>query len=245
MSCSVTLKATYNGAQYTSLRSAINAAGKSSGGTVTAQALLAESITITADVTIDLNGKNWVVEYPTPSVPLTVNGGNVTLKGGVLRGGYASALGNGIIINGGSLTLAEGFVAQGTDATAVRVNGGDLVLNKNVALLTGMKVPVGKVLVDYLPEGTAFVKCSEDPSGVITVSDPQAFVAGVYEQNETTESMAVVAHTHAGSPCACGYVCSHESGWTEGGKCKGCGASAAAKVTARQARPIICLSPPR
>ena len=95
---------------------------------------------------------------------------------------------------------------------SVTINGGTLILKKGAALLSGLQVPEGKVLADYLPEGTAFVKCSYDySSNTVTVSDPQEFVSDVYTANKLAERMVIVSHTHdfSGSACPCGFNCDH------------------------------------
>ena len=237
--CGAQMAAEYNDTQYASIKTAVNAA-KSSGGTVKVALNVAECVRVMdGTVIFDLDGNVWKASPNTFSdnQPLTVMGGNVTLKNGRLYQGRASSeAGEGLMIRGGSVTV-EGDVSiqggrRGPDQLhpSIDLQSGQLTLSEGVKLLTGMKVPEGQVLADYLPENTAFVMCSEDSSGEITVSDPQEFVPGVYTGNETTESMAVVAHTHTGSPCACGYVCRHESGWTADGKCIACGAAAAAQV---------------
>ena len=63
---------------------------------------------------------------------------------------------------------------------SITLNGGTLILKEGAVLLSGLQVPEGKVLADYLPEGTAFVKCSYDNSSdTVPVSDPQEFVSDV------------------------------------------------------------------
>lgn len=128
-----------------------------------------------------------------------------------------------IVINGGGVTVEENVRVKGgqydsdVPCPSITLNGGSLILKEGAALLSGLQVPDGKVLADYLPEGTAFVKCSYDyKSNTVTVSDPQEFVPDVYTANNITEEMAVVSHTHDFSEnenaCVCGFTCAHDSG---------------------------------
>ena len=223
MSCNAMLKATYNGAPYTSLQMALDAAKKDGGGTVKAETYVTERITVTGgDVTIDLNGNVWYVQTA-PCVPLTVDGGKVTLQNGVLRGGYVSTTGNAAVVNSGSLTLAEGFVAQGTGATAVKVTGGDLILNENVVLSGGLEVPADKTLADYLPDKTVF-KTGQYDADENRYYEGENYVAGVFTIHTYTSDMQVQSHTehlYMNGVCGCGAECPHES-WQDG-QCAACG----------------------
>ena len=110
---------------------------------------------------------------------------------------------------------------------SITLNGGTLILKEGAVLLSGLQVPEGKVLADYLPEGTAFVKCSYDNSSdTVTVSDPQEFVSDVYSTNRSTEEMMIVSHTHdfgGGTACPCGFNCDHSVVDSATGKCENCG----------------------
>lgn len=257
--CGAVLAAEYNGKQYASIQSAINAA-KSSGGTVELAQDVAENVTITdGTVTIDLNKKTWYHAdgLAFPYVPLTVSGGNVTLKNGNLyQSGTSSKAGTGLVITGGSVTVESTMSVKGSGddrATypAIDLRGGTLNLSKNVTLINGLKVPENKKLADYLPENTAFVKCEYDADGV-KIPDTRTYISKAYSINECTEDMAIVAHEHSCTAdkqtCDCGYTCTHPAfangicstcGYTcphtdvdeTTAKCKTCGTTFVAKVT--------------
>ena len=223
--CGAVHSATYDGKKYASLQSVIDAAAPV-GGTVTLARQINENVVVPdGTVTIDLGGNRWSADISYSKkgyVPLSVNGGNVTLKNGNLfQGSSTSTYETGIVINGGSVTVEEdarvrgGVLDRDVLCPSVTINGGTLILKKGAALLSGLQVPEGKVLADYLPEGTAFVKCSYDySSNTVTVSDPQEFVSDVYTANKLAERMVIVSHTHdfSGSACPCGFNCDHS--WT-------------------------------
>ena len=235
--CKAEIKATYNGTKYARLQSAIDAAARDNNtvnATVTLYAdLVAEDVVVNSgDITIDLNGKEWKTGLLNGSscVPLTVNGGTVTLKNGNLfQGSASSTAASGIVVNGGALVLHSSVrVSGGTwDSDVVRpsitVNGGELELIPGAALLTGLKVPEGKVLADYLFKdedmGTAFVKCTYDGEGTIFTPDPYEYVADVYTSNETFESMTAVWHNHdigENDSCECGWNCDAQITYSDG-----------------------------
>lgn len=233
--CSALLAASYNEVKYASLQRAIDAA-KDSGGTVTLEQEVAEHVAVAdGEVTIDLNGKAWgmgISDQTNNYVPLTVTGGRVTLKNGRLHqngsGTYARV---GVVINGGSLIVEEDVsVRGGYDGNikhSIDLQSGSLTLSKGTTLLTGLKVPDGKKLADYLPTGTAFVKCSYEDGVKIPDADHYEYVTDAYTSNATTESMAVVAHEHSCTAedaykCACGFTCTHEN-FTTDGRCTICG----------------------
>ena len=148
----------------------------------------------------------------------------------------------GIMINCGSVTIEEDVRVMGgvpdrdVLCPSITLNGGSLILKEGAALLSGLQVPEGKVLADYLPEGTAFVKCSYDyDSNTVTVSDPQEFVSNAYTANESTESMVIVSHTHdfSGSACPCGFNCDHSTVDTAAGKCETCGKQLEAAIKSK------------
>ena len=236
--CGAVHSATYDGKNYASLQSAIDAAA-AVGGTVTLAQQVNENVVVTdGTVTIDLGGNRWSADISYSKkgyVPLTVNGGSVTLKNGNLfQGSSTSTYETGIVINGGSVTVEEdarvmgGVPDRNTKCPSVTLNGGTLVLKEGAALLSGLQVPEGRTLADYLPEGTAFVKCSYDNnSNTVTVSDPQEFVPDVYTANKLTESMVIVSHTHdfsGGTACPCGFNCDHSTVDSATGKCETCDA---------------------
>ena len=234
--CGAVHSATYDGKKYASLQSAIDAAAPV-GGTVTLARQVNENVVSTdGTVTIDLGGNRWSADISYSKkgyVPLTVNGGNVTLKNGNLfQGSSTSTYETAIVINGGSVTIEEdvrvmgGVPDRNTQCPSITLNGGALTLKEGAALLSGLQVPEGKTLADYLPEGTAFVKCSYDyDSNTLTVSDPQEFVPDVYTASKLTERMVIVSHTHdlSGSACPCGFNCDHGVVDTATGKCENCG----------------------
>ena len=234
--CGAVHSATYDGKKYASLQSAIDAAAPV-GGTVTLARQVNENVVSTdGTVTIDLGGNIWsgYIDDWGSIVPLTVNGGSVTLKNGNLFQWWSSSSARtGIEINDGSVTIEEdvrvmGGVPEGNVlCPSITLNGGTLILKEGAVLLTGLQVPDGKVLADYLPEGTAFVKCSYDnKSNTVTVSDPQEFVSDVYSTNRSTEGMMIVSHTHdfgGGTACPCGFNCDHSVVDSATGKCENCG----------------------
>lgn len=234
--CGAVHSATYDGKKYASLQSAIDAAAPV-GGTVTLARQVNENVVSTdGTVTIDLGGNRWsgYIDDWWSIVPLTVNGGSVTLKNGNLFQWWSSSSARtGIEINDGSVTIEEdvrvmGGVPEGDVlCPSITLNGGTLILKEGAVLLTGLQVPDGKVLADYLPEGTAFVKCSYDnKSNTVTVSDPQEFVSDVYSTNRSTEGMMIVSHTHdfgGGTACPCGFNCDHSVVDSATGKCENCG----------------------
>ena len=234
--CGAVHSATYDGKKYASLQSAIDAAAPV-GGTVTLARQVNENVVSTdGTVTIDLGGKRWIgnIDNEKKYIPLTVNGGSVTLKNGELyQWRSSSSARTGIEINGGSVTVEENVRVKGgqydsdVPCPSITLNGGTLILKEGAVLLTGLQVPDGKVLADYLPEGTAFVKCSYDyKSNTVTVSDPQEFVSDVYSTNRSTEGMMIVSHTHdfgGGTACPCGFNCDHSVVDSATGKCENCG----------------------
>lgn len=234
--CGAVHSATYDGKKYASLQSAIDAAAPV-GGTVTLARQVNENVVSTdGTVTIDLGGNRWsgYIDDWGSIVPLTVNGGSVTLKNGNLFQWWSSSSARtGIEINDGSVTIEEdvrvmgGVPERDVLCPSITLNGGTLILKEGAVLLTGLQVPDGKVLADYLPEGTAFVKCSYDnKSNTVTVSDPQEFVSDVYSTNRSTEGMMIVSHTHdfgGGTACPCGFNCDHSVVDSATGKCENCG----------------------
>ena len=234
--CGAVHSATYDGKKYASLQSAIDAAAPV-GGTVTLARQVNENVVSTdGTVTIDLGGNIWsgYIDDWGSIVPLTVNGGSVTLKNGNLFQWWSSSSARtGIEINDGSVTIEEdvrvmGGIPEGDVLSpSITLNGGTLILKEGAVLLSGLQVPKGKVLADYLPEGTAFVKCSYDNSSdTVTVSDPQEFVSDVYSTNRSTEGMMIVSHTHdfgGGTACPCGFNCDHSVVDSATGKCENCG----------------------
>ena len=235
--CGAVHSATYDGKKYASLQSAIDAAAPV-GGTVTlAHDKIDENVVVTGGtVTIDLGGNIWrgYIDDWGSIVPLTVNGGSVTLKNGNLFQWWSSSSARtGIEINDGSVTIEEdvrvrGGIPEGDVLSpSITLNGGTLILKEGAVLLSGLQVPEGKVLADYLPKGTAFVKCSYDNSSdTVTVSDPQEFVSDVYSTNRSTEGMMIVSHTHdfgGGTACPCGFNCDHGVVDSATGKCENCG----------------------
>ena len=231
--CGVFLAAEYNGEQYALLQAAIDAA-KGEGGTVKLAQNTGENVTVTdGSVTIDLNDMMWGADLKSrPYVPLTVTGGSVTLQNGkIYQSGNYQTVGSGVVIDGGSVTVKGDASIHAYDHS-VDVQSGELILEKGAMLLSGLKVPEGKVLADYLPSGTAFTKCEFDGTGTTVYND---YVSDVYTANEYGEGMHVAEHRHQiinKKPCACGYTCDHSAGWDENGACKTCGTTASVQVTA-------------
>lgn len=235
--CSAPLAASYNGVKYASLQRAIDAA-KSSNGTVTLEQKVAQHVVVAdGEVTINLNKQKWCgsnSDQTNNHVPLTVTGGTVTLKNGRLHQDVnSSEARNGVEIKGGELIVAEnvsvdsGQAGKGLTFYSINLQGGNLTLSEGTALLNGLKVPEGTTLADYLPEGTTFVKCTYTEEGGVNIpaEGSYEYVTEVYTGNATTESMAVVAHTHSciaenSYRCDCGFTCTHKT--FEDGKCTTC-----------------------
>ena len=273
--CGIEKSAEYNGQGYATLTSAIEAA--KDGGTVTLARDVSENATVTGGtVTVDLSGKNWRADISkNPDIwggriPLTVTGGSVTLENGTLYQGYTSSMGSyGIRIQGGSVTVKGNAVVIGSNTTgsadnisypAIILESGDLTLETGATLVHGLKVPEGKHLSDYLPEGTAFGLRGYDESTGMLTGDKRLF-ADAYTTNAYNVpdmALVVVEHKHTfaagntncecGFTCAqhdwskkngvctvCGSACPHNAGATEAGgvwACDTCGQTVTAKVTA-------------
>ena len=235
--CGAYLAAEYNGRQYATLTSAIEAA--KDGGTVTLQAAtVLENITIKdgTNVTIDLNGKIWTLDNMNGAVPvLTVTGGSVTVKNGTLMSGSTSYAATAVEVEGGKLTVGEDMTIQGgMDADrqfpAIDVKGGELTLSEGTELVCGMRVPAGKQLKDYLPAGTAFQQTAydqEDPTETAEI------INGYVQECVGEFTLTVVTHTThnmTGGACACGLTCAHET--VENGVCTVCKQQMKAKTIA-------------
>lgn len=234
--CGAVKVAEYDGTGYAILQKAVDAAAEAENGTVELQDYLNENVTITkGNVTIDLNGCRW--GSGGSGTVLTVKGGSVTLENGIMHDSPACAP---LVIEGGEVTL-KSMDIRGVSNTvrtmpAVEVTSADAKLNLTigVTLVNGMEVPAGKCLADYLPKGAAFAECDVNGKEITVKS---TFVSDVYTTNKSTSDMAVVAHSHNGSPCACGYTCGHSAGMDSNtGKCAKCGTFLAeASVTAESA----------
>lgn len=235
--CGAVKVAEYDGTGYAILQKAVDAAAEAENGTVELQDYLNENVTITkGNVTIDLNDCRWGKGDSNGTV-LTVQGGSVTLENGIMHDSPACAP---LVIEGGEVTL-KSMDIRGVSNTvrtmpAVEVTSADAKLNLTigVTLVNGMEVPAGKCLADYLPKGAAFAECDVNGKEITVKS---TFVSDVYTTNKSTSDMAVVAHSHNGSPCACGYTCGHSAGMDSNtGKCAKCGTFLAeASVTAESA----------
>ena len=247
--CGIEKSAEYGGQAYASLQAAVNAAAKAAdGGTVTLARDVSENVTVAGGtVTVDLSGKNWRADISkNPDIwggriPLTVTGGSVTLENGTLYQGYTSSMGSyGIRIQGGSVTVKGNAVVIGSNTTgsadnisypAIILESGDLTLETGATLVHGLKVPEGKHLSDYLPEGTAFGLRGYDESTKTWIEDKgllaNAYTTNVY--NVPNMALVVVEHTKhdfkLGSDgkyvCACGFTCPHNN--FKDGKCTICG----------------------
>ena len=238
--CGAYLVAEYNGRQYATLASAIEAA--KNGGTVTLQAAtVRENITIEdgTNVTIDLNGKIWTLDYTNGAVPvLTVTGGSVTVKNGTLMSGSTSYAATAVEVEGGKLTVGEEMTIQGgMDADrqfpAIDVKGGELTLSEGTELVCGMRVPEGKQLKDYLPAGTAFQQTAYDQEDTTETAE---IINGYVQEYVGKFTLTVVAHTHSvdeNNKCACGFSCTHggTNGFDENATaCPYCNAPAVAET---------------
>lgn len=273
--CGIEKSAEYNGQGYATLTSAIEAA--KDGGTVTLARDVSEKVTVAGGtVTVDLSGKNWRADISKNpdiwggSIPLTVTGGSVTLENGTLYQGYTSSMGSyGIRIQGGSVTVKGNAVVIGSNMTgsaanisypAIILESGDLTLETGATLVHGLKVPEGKHLSDYLPEGTAFGLRGYDESTGMLTGNKRLFVDAYTTNAYNVPDMALVVETHkhtfaagntnceCGFTCAqhdwskkngvctvCGFACPHNAGATETGgvwACNTCGQTVTAKVVA-------------
>ena len=247
--CGIRKSAEYNGQQYASLQAAVNAAAKAAdGGTVTLARDVSENVTVAGGtVTVDLSGKNWRADISkNPDIwggriPLTVTGGSVTLENGTLYQGYTSSMGSyGIRIQGGSVTVKGNAVVIGSNTTgsadnisypAIILESGDLTLETGATLVHGLKVPEGKHLSDYLPEGTAFrLRSYDEATGTWTVDKgllANAYTTNVY--NVPNMALVVVEHKHtfaAGTTnCECGFTCAQHDWSKKNGVCTVCGSA--------------------
>jgi len=218
--CYAELAAEYNGKQYASLQAAINALsemsdsekyGTAKTGTITIVAPEHINENVVVDdpdmvLTIDLGGKEWRADISGsgPYVPLTVKKGWVILKNGKLwQGSSSSSAFSGIVVTGGSLRLEGSVSVRGgtwdtnVSRPSVDLQGGRLELAAGVTLLTGIKVPEDMTLDDFLPKGTAFVKCRMDPANKsVTIPEPYEYITDIYDAHESTAGIAIVAHDH-------------------------------------------------
>ena len=243
--CGAYLAAEYNGQQYATLTSAIEAA--KDGGTVTLARDVSENATVTGGtLTVDLNRKTWLADISkNPDIwggriPLTVTGGSVTLENGTLDQGYTSSMGSyGIRIQGGSVTVKGNAVVIGSNTTGSAANisypairlesGGDLTLETGATLVHGLKVPEGKHLSDYLPAGTAFGLRGYDESTKTLTVDKGLFADAYTTNAYNVPDMALVVETHkhtfdAGTTnCECGFTCAQHDWSKKNGVCTVCG----------------------
>ena len=250
--CGIAKSAEYNGTVYASLQAAVNAAA-ARGGMVTLARDVSENVTVTdGTLTVDLNGKTWNVYEDvnsniTQKTPLTVTGGSVTLKNGTISQELRTNGKCGIQITGGSVTVEGDAVVIGSNkdggaplppAPAIELEDGGLTLATGATLVYGLKVPEGKHLSDYLPEGTAFRLRSYDEATGTWTGDKgllNAYTINNYAEHDM--ALVVVEHTKhefelnsdGKYVCACGYVCPHND--FKDGKCTSCGNGCAHKIT--------------
>lgn len=254
--CGAYLAAEYNGQGYATLTSAIEAA--KDGGTVTLARDVSENVTVAGGtVTVDLSGKNWRADISKnpdiwgDRIPLTVTGGSVTLENGTLYQGYTSSMGSyGIRIQGGSVTVKGNAVVIGSNTTgsadnisypAIILESGDLTLETGATLVHGLKVPEGKHLSDYLPEGTAFGLRGYDESTGMLTGDKRLFADAYTTNAYNVPDMALVVETHkhtfdAGTTnCKCGFTCEQHDWSKKNGVCTVCGSACPHNVGATEA----------
>lgn len=219
---------TYNGVKYARIQPALDIAAKENGVLTLLADVFDNVIVNDGNVTIDLNGKEWMAdlntEFLADMIPLSINGGSVTLKNGTLAQGSAGATAcSAAVITGGHLTLGEGMTVIGSRRSPEKVNpaidlqGGELTLSVGTVLEFGMRVPEGKCLADYLPEGTALYYL--DGSGAVTSN----VVPDEYTVRENFGDFALAEHTHAfaDSACGCGFVCKNHN-YDDNGYCTVC-----------------------
>lgn len=172
----------------------------------------------------------------------------MTLENGTLDQGWTTSAGSyGIRIQGGSVTVKGNAVVIGSNTTgsadnisypAIILESGDLTLETGATLVHGLKVPEGKHLSDYLPEGTAFgLRSYDEATGTWTAGEglfADAYTTNVY--NVPNMALVVVEHTKhefarnsdGKYTCACGYTCPHND--FKDGKCTICGNGCAHKI---------------
>ena len=254
--CGAYLAAEYNRQQYASLQAAINAAA-ADGGTVTLARDVSENVTVAGGtVTVDLNGNQWSASISEAAnlwghIPLTVTGGSVTLENGTLDQGRTTSAGSyGIRIQGGSVTVKGNAVVIGSNTTgsaanisypAIILEDGDLTLETGATLVHGLKVPEGKHLSDYLPEGTAFGLRGYDESNGMLTGDKCLFADAYITNAYNIPNMALVVETHkhtfaAGTTkCECGFTCAQHDWSKKNGVCTVCGFACPHNVGATEA----------
>lgn len=257
--CGIKKSAEYNGQQYASLQAAVKAAAKAAdGGTVTLARDVPENVTVTGGtLTVDLNGKTWLADISKnpdiwDRIPLTVTGGSVTLENGTLDQGRTTSAGSyGIRIQGGSVTVKGNAVVIGSNTTgsganisypAIRLeSGGALTLETGATLVHGLKVPEGKHLSDYLPEGTAFGLRGYDESTGMLTGDKRLFADAYTTNAYNVPDMVLVVETHkhtfdAGTTnCKCGFTCEQHDWSKKNGVCTVCGSACPHNVGATEA----------
>ena len=169
-------------------------------------------------VTVDLNGKNLIVESGSP---LQVLSGDVTLMnsqtaGKVTVGGNS---GSAIQVRGGSLTVKENVQVEGVSYggyvyPAIEVTGGTVTVHRGATLVHGIQAPDGHTAAEYLAEGSAYAVNGQVTNGYV---------------QSTTDTLEVVEHgghvfLSTGS-CACGLSCDHGTVDQTTGICETCGAA--------------------
>ncbi len=242
--CGIEKSAEYNGTVYASLQAAVNAAA-ASGGTVTLARDVSENVTVTGGtLTVDLNGKTWHVYEDVNSniiqkTPLTVTGGSVTLENGTIIQGVANNGNCGVRITGGSVTVKGTAVVIGSNkdggallppAPAIELENGNLTLETGATLVYGLKVPEGKHLSDYLPEGTAFrLRSYNEGNGTLTEDNGLLNAYTINNYAEHDMALVVVEHKHtfaAGTTnCECGFTCAQHDWSKKNGVCTVCGSA--------------------
>lgn len=83
-----------------------------------------------------------------------------------------------------------------------------------------MRVPEGKQLKDYLPEGTAFQQTAYDQQDTTGTAE---IINGYVQEHVGEFTLTVVTHTThnmTNGACACGLTCAHEN--IEDGVCTVC-----------------------
>ena len=215
--------------QYTTLAAAIEAAQE--GDTITLLRDISENITIeSGDVVIDLNDKTWNGEK---QPPLTINGGNVTVKNGTIAAtGQTWNPCQGIVAKSGTLTIEENMTLTGWGGyVALWWNGGTI-----------NPIPVGTVLNSGISVRATDENNEKYPISALLPADAAFAVDGniingytdTYGDTLTdcSDNLTVVAHdshTYTDGVCECGYRCTHPGGFASGA-CETCHLSAAAQV---------------
>ena len=152
---------------------------------------------------LDLNGKTLSKSGSAGGCALQI-GGRFTIcdTSSEQTGKITSASGNAVYVSGGRLMVESGsFGSVYFQSGTAEISGGSFD-----SISTGL---TGKPLGSLLAKGYGF---ADSTTGEI----------GKYYYETSAENVTVIAHTHSGVSCACGYTCPHD--WSDkNGTCTVCG----------------------